>query len=435
MKCKKGYKKSGDKCVKRNSHSKKNKPFNWDALWIIVTIFGIVIMAGIFFWGGSQGWFTSLTVIGDTDLISFLNMPETISPTCSLSISPNSIWAGDRTTGTIVDGKNKLCHVYVLNGGTWLKAFEGYTDSNGVLTNTRTMNLPGDYIFRAVCDLNNNNRVDTSDCLTNQAELTVIPRPGDSDGDGFTDQEEIDAGTDPFDPNDYPGSNGVPTYTCGWVGEQCDGTCPQSHPLCVDMWYDAGGYPFCACIDPDTGTVHSDWKPDGQYHDDSGFPYEEPEPEYGGIGTIFVTDLIWNGASGGLDGIDAKCQLWAGYAGFSGTWIAIAGDTSINARTRISIDGPFYRVDGVIIANNHADLFDGSIQNPININQNRELETGTAWTGSDGAGYYVSDNCHDWEWVAVSGYYGDISSVGYSWLHDNKEDCGNYKHFYCVRIS
>lgn len=199
MKCKKGYKKSGDKCVKTNPHSKRKNKINFDALWIFVTIFGILIIAGLVFWGGSQGWFKSLTVIEDTDLISFLNNPETISQTCSLSITPNSIWVGDRTTGTIVDGKNKLCHVYVLQGGDWLSAYQGYTDSNGVLTNTRTMNFPGDYIFRAICDLNDNNRVDTSDCLTNQAELTVIPRPDDE-------APEPDEG---FEVGDVVGSGGV----------------------------------------------------------------------------------------------------------------------------------------------------------------------------------------------------------------------------------
>ena len=176
MKCKKGYKLKDGKCVKTNPRSKNNKT-NSNTLWIIVTIFGILIIAGIVFYGGKAGWFRSLTVVEDTDLINYLNLPETISTTCSLSISPNSIWVGDRTTGTIVDGKNKLCHVYVLQDGDWLSAYQGYTDSNGVLTDTRTMNLPGDYIFRAICDLNEDNRVDTGDCLTNQADLTVIPRP------------------------------------------------------------------------------------------------------------------------------------------------------------------------------------------------------------------------------------------------------------------
>ena len=193
MKCKKGYKKLDGKCKKTNPRSNKNK-LNIDNLWIIITIFGILVIAGIFFYGGKAGWFKSLSVIDDTNLISFLNMPETISPTCSLSFSPNSIWAGDRTTGTIVDGKNKLCHVYVLQDGNWLSVYQGYTDSNGVLINTRTIHLPGDYIFRAVCDLNDNNRVDTSDCLTNQADLTVIPRPDEPDEPPFDEPDGYDVG-------------------------------------------------------------------------------------------------------------------------------------------------------------------------------------------------------------------------------------------------
>ncbi len=260
MKCKKGYKKSGDKCVKTKSRSKKNK-INLDALWIFVTIFGILIIAGLVFYGGKAGWFKSLTVIEDTDLISFLNEPEVISTTCSLSISPNSIWVGDRTTGTIVDGKNKLCHVYVLQGGDWLSAYQGYTDINGVLTNTRTMNLPGDYIFRAICDLNNNNRVDTSDCLTNQAELTVIPRP-DAPDDAPDDAPEPEDG---WEVGDIIGSGGGSGLTTGDSVYEIISLTPGDNPCTLGIrinaewnhWSD-GLYPMIdgECFNPNV----QDWQ-------------------------------------------------------------------------------------------------------------------------------------------------------------------------------
>lgn len=222
-------------------------------------------------------------------------------------------------------------------------------------------------------------------------------------------------GTTPADWDaDEQDQNGDEQDPCNWydVGitgmVECRGYCEDSYKTC----YNPEGTDICECMTD-----------------------EEIEYTYGQIGTIFVTDLVWNGASGGISGINNKCQTQAYYAGLDGNWIAIAGDTAMSARFRVNIDVPFYRIDGVKIADSHADLFDGSIQNPININQDGNLETGTAWTGSDGAGYYVSDNCHDWNWVAVSGYYGDISSTSSSWLHDDKTECSDGKHFYCVRIS
>jgi hypothetical protein len=176
-KCKRGYKRIDGKCVSNSSYFGKKNSINWNAMWIFITIFGILLIVGTIFYGGNKGWFKSLTVIEDTDLISYLNTPEeVIDSSCSLAFSPNSIYVGDRTTGTIIDGKNSFCQVFANDGIQWVKVFEGYTNEDGVLVNTRNINTVGDFIFRAICDRNNNNRVDIDDCLTNQADLSVIPK-------------------------------------------------------------------------------------------------------------------------------------------------------------------------------------------------------------------------------------------------------------------
>jgi len=181
MKCKKGYHKKDGKCVKASNSPKKLK-INPNTQWIIIAVFGILIIAGIFFYGGNAGWFSSLsitgdiTTVGDTTLVSYLNTPEVSTPDCSLSFSPNSIYEGDRTTGTIIDGKNSLCKVFAFDGTDWLEVYEGTTDASGVLVSTRNIDIVGDFSFRAVCDSNNNGGFDIEDCLTNREELTVIPR-------------------------------------------------------------------------------------------------------------------------------------------------------------------------------------------------------------------------------------------------------------------
>jgi len=178
-KCKKGYKKVDGRCVQSSGNNfNKRKKVNMDALWIIISVFGVVALLLLFFYGGERGWFKSLAVIENTDIVNYLNTPqETISNSCSLALSPNTIYVGDRTTGSIIDGKNSLCQVFANDGTSWAKVYEGYTDANGVLVNTRNINVVGNFMFRAICDQNNNNRVDTGDCLTNQVELNVLPRP------------------------------------------------------------------------------------------------------------------------------------------------------------------------------------------------------------------------------------------------------------------
>jgi len=261
MKCKRGYSKEKGKCVKNKTYFNNKNSINWDSMWIFVTIFGILLMAGIFFYGGNQGWFKSLTVIEDTDLISYLDTPNhEIDYSCSLALSPGSIYVGDRTTGTIVDGKNSFCQVFANDGTQWLKVYEGYADANGVLVNTRTINTVGSYVFRAICDLNNNNRVDLEDCLTNPAELEVLPRPDDTPpvDEGYNVGDNVGSGSagsgngnfgDDFitSPIILDWTTGGP-YVLGariirswnYVDPQCEPTLPQQYPVEWTL-YDSNG--------------------------------------------------------------------------------------------------------------------------------------------------------------------------------------------------
>lgn len=110
----------------------------------------------------------------------------------------------------------------------------------------------------------------------------------DDDNDGFTDDEEIEHGTDPLNPNDYPGA-GV-TYTCGQGADvnNCVGTCPPTHPQCseLDFITPMDIYYACACIDDVTQTVHPDWKPDGIYHN----PMSNGQPPDDDSGSTFCFD-------------------------------------------------------------------------------------------------------------------------------------------------
>jgi len=146
----------------------------------------------------------------------------------------------------------------------------------------------------------------------------------DDDNDGWNDDEEIQEGTDPHNPNDYPGSgvetdcnqhclnNGyisgragydcsscqpyevclsnpynidivcccIPeeqdqptTYTCGQAGDDsCTGSCPSDYPYCEKVWF--GLYEWACTCTNSNDEVHVDWKPDGINHN----PHDETPP-------------------------------------------------------------------------------------------------------------------------------------------------------------
>lgn len=86
--------------------------------------------------------------------------------TCYLSLNKNVIDAGDSITGKITDGANTLCTIYGnLDSTGWIEIGEGTTNSLGEISVTDTLNIPGDFEFRAIC----------GSCVTNTVHLIVNP--------------------------------------------------------------------------------------------------------------------------------------------------------------------------------------------------------------------------------------------------------------------
>lgn len=85
---------------------------------------------------------------------------------------------------------------------------------------------------------------------------------------------------------------------------------------------------------------------------------------------VFVTSTRFNGNLGGLTGADAKCQDRANAANLGGTWKAWLSDSTTSASSRLNHSNSSYvRTDGKVVANNWADLTDGTLQNPIEITE------------------------------------------------------------------
>jgi len=234
---------------------KKNKRFVKNLFWIIPSILMLVIIL-IILMGFNKGWFLiGVPSFGDLNMIDLFGQQP--SGDCKFSVDDNEVCLWNNVTGTI-NANSPICYIgYNYNNEGWKFAGMINEISPKFYKESRQATIIGNYIFTAICG------TPMDFCRTNNVEVDVITC-ADEDEDGDEDADE-----DPI------------TYTCGWVGEQCGGTCPSNYPSCVDVEFNNivfADYVACVCLNEDTGEVAPDWKPDGQYHDDSGFPGGEEEP-------------------------------------------------------------------------------------------------------------------------------------------------------------
>ena len=241
--------------------SKKTSKTSSVAGWVfgaVITLILIFFIAMLFL-GFSKGWFNLNQIILPKGL-SITDF-DTTPGDCTLRITESTMCAGDSVSGTIRDGNNANCVIALsYNSGAWEVKGSLTTDRYGTATATETIETAGNYLFAVIC-IDENNVI----CRTNDERLIV--EICDSDGDGFTDEEEEEAGTNPNDPYDYPeddyDGNGDLVYTCGQGSDvnSCYGTCPSDYE-CAGIESDTASW--CACL---SGiAVHPDWKPDEMYY-------------------------------------------------------------------------------------------------------------------------------------------------------------------------
>jgi hypothetical protein len=127
---------------------------------------------------------------------------------------------------------------------------------------------------------------------------------------------------------------------------------------------------------------------------------------------VFVTSARYNANLGGLAGADAKCQARADAADLGGTYKAWLSDATGSPSTRFTKSTSAYvRVDGTTVANDWADLTDGTLVAGISIT---ELDTQGAvgsvcdpndvgvWTNTatDGTQLFTDASCANWTGTA-----------------------------------
>ena len=162
--------------------------------------------------------------------------------------------------------------------------------------------------------------------------------------------------------------------------------------------------------------------------------------------SVFVTSTIHPGNfstfdPGGLAVADAECNALATGAGLLGTYRAWLSDSTVHAKDRLAPgSGPFINRGGMRVADDIADLTDGSLDRAIGFDENGEAVVGgTAWTGTEATGMRRDGwTCDNWSDVdAQGGLTGDPQAVSSVWtgVVFSASSCKEHRRFYCFEVA
>ena len=167
----------------------------------------------------------------------------------------------------------------------------------------------------------------------------------------------------------------------------------------------------------------------------------EQEEELPPAKIVFVTSTTHPGSNiGGLEGGDRICTFLAGDAMLPGTFVAWLSDLTVDAKDRLTEPGGagFVRTDGAVVATSIADLIDGAITNPIQLDENGiEVSAGSVWTGTKSDGTAVSNfTCDGWLQSIPAGRVGALDATDATWTDTGgNRDCDTGRnHLYCFEI-
>jgi len=152
--------------------------------------------------------------------------------------------------------------------------------------------------------------------------------------------------------------------------------------------------------------------------------------------TIFVTSQVYNGNMGGLAGADSRCHT-LGQQVEVGNWIALLSDGVTDGDDRIP-DLIYKRVDGVTVASSKSDLFNGGIDNPINITEEGTTvaQGASVWTDTSqwGGGFGGESHCEQWSTDSgdTTGIAGNPHSNTSTWTFGPLLNCNQEAGLYCV---
>ena len=149
---------------------------------------------------------------------------------------------------------------------------------------------------------------------------------------------------------------------------------------------------------------------------------------------VFVTSSRHTGNLGGVEGADAICATRAAAADLPGTFKAWVSASDAAARDRLSHgEAPYLRTDGVQVADDWADLVDGSLDAPMSRDENGAAVEDDAWTGTLATGA-ASTSCSGFtsSSAANAGVCGSTTASDGTWTDNIVPPCYLELRLYCV---
>lgn len=149
----------------------------------------------------------------------------------------------------------------------------------------------------------------------------------------------------------------------------------------------------------------------------------------------FITSTSSTGNLSGLAGADLRCQNLADAVPLGGTYKAWLSDGTTSAASRFTQFASYYTmVNGTRIANNWADLTDGTIAARLNVTESGATVSSAVWTNTSISGG-ITGTRHCSNWVigtsAQTGSEGTTGYADYSWTADTYNNCNQIKRLYC----
>ena len=159
---------------------------------------------------------------------------------------------------------------------------------------------------------------------------------------------------------------------------------------------------------------------------------------------VFLSSQPHTGMFNGLEGADEFCKGLASSAGLEGEFMAWLSTAELGPAARMNhFPGPYRLIDGALVANGWADLTDGTLAHPIDLNEEGlpiaavfVCEGNEVWTNTKPDGTPRSNtDCDGWQQVTGISTTGRHSAVDQAWTQSGciQVDCGSPLPIYCVQ--